>query len=292
MIDTIPSDVRTRIDRHLDAVETQLNAASIPRRQRRAITDDLETQILDMLAAVPKHPPTVADVESVLAQLDPPEAYKEETERPVLQPALATSHAVTGARLNQHAKWGAVCLGFGVVGQLLLFEGAIATDAILSGRFRSPLPLGHALESQWVLILFALPAAITTAVAAIVCPLVATWWGWVATSRIRRSAGSEYGLGLAVLEAVFYPLLVIWGGTLVARHWVVAAIWTGSALTTQQWLQMAYGTLSFVAGAAVMSAAYLWLLWRVTVQPRAMRAPNGWWWYRTPTLARFLTNQR
>ncbi len=77
MSDTLPPEVRTRVDGHLDAVESQLRTAGADRTQRRGIVDDLETQILDMLAAQKKESPGLADVDAVLARLDPPSAYSD-----------------------------------------------------------------------------------------------------------------------------------------------------------------------------------------------------------------------
>ena len=67
-------EVRARLDQHLDAVESALTAAGHSRDHRRAILDDLESQIRDILAA--RSPsPSLADVTAILAQLDPPQAY-------------------------------------------------------------------------------------------------------------------------------------------------------------------------------------------------------------------------
>jgi hypothetical protein len=51
MVSTLPPEVQSRVDAHLDAVEKQLQACGADRAKRRAIVDDLETQILDMLAS-------------------------------------------------------------------------------------------------------------------------------------------------------------------------------------------------------------------------------------------------
>ncbi len=75
MVNTLSAEVQSRIDTHLDAVEKQLAAAGLERTKRRGIVDDLETQILDMLAARSADSPTVTDVDAVLAGLDPPSAY-------------------------------------------------------------------------------------------------------------------------------------------------------------------------------------------------------------------------
>jgi hypothetical protein len=70
----LDQEARARLDAHLDAVEAALAGAGHTREQRRGVVDDLEAQVLDMLAARGESP-ALADVEAVLAQLDPPAAY-------------------------------------------------------------------------------------------------------------------------------------------------------------------------------------------------------------------------
>lgn len=67
--------VRKRIDEHLDAIDRILTDSGMTRSERRNITDDVESQILDMLGARSGDDPTLPDVEAILAELDPPEAY-------------------------------------------------------------------------------------------------------------------------------------------------------------------------------------------------------------------------
>ena len=69
-------EARVRLDAHLDAVERALIASGHSRESRRGIVDDLEAQILDMLAAKSQNP-ALEDVEAVLGTLDPPAAYGE-----------------------------------------------------------------------------------------------------------------------------------------------------------------------------------------------------------------------
>ena len=66
---------RQRIDRHLDAVDQALQAGGVGRGERRQIADDLQNQILEMLAARAGKTPKLADIEAILTELDPPEAY-------------------------------------------------------------------------------------------------------------------------------------------------------------------------------------------------------------------------
>jgi hypothetical protein len=68
------AEVRSRIEAHLDAVESVLVAAGHTRAARLAVVDDLEAQILEMLNQSGATP-TEADVEAVLGRLDAPAAY-------------------------------------------------------------------------------------------------------------------------------------------------------------------------------------------------------------------------
>jgi len=74
---TLDDKVQSRIDAHLDAVEKVLMRDGATRSERRAITDELETQVRDMLATqvnggTLKH----SDIDDVLQKLDPPSAYR------------------------------------------------------------------------------------------------------------------------------------------------------------------------------------------------------------------------
>jgi hypothetical protein len=291
MIDSLPTDVRARIDRYLDAVDTQLSATGMTRQQRRAVTDDLETQILDMLASAQKQPPAVTDVEEIIARMDRPEAYAEA--RPNAQPSPAVSAAARRAGLNSDAKWGAAFIGLAVASQLLVFEAVRllvlpVIRALNGGDGEVPAPPAL---TQWVAVTLA-AVAIPSVVVATIGPIVGTVCGWLATRRIRQSGRTETGLGLAVLVAVFYPLLAIWGGTFVFRNWVVRTNWPPGDLAPDR-LAIAYVTLSFVVGAALLSATYLWVLWRLTEHAQwTASASSGSRGYHTPMLARLLPSRR
>jgi len=69
----ISADVRALLDSHLDAVESSLSAAG-NRETRKAITEDLQAQIFEMLAESSSNP-TVEDLEEILARIDPPASY-------------------------------------------------------------------------------------------------------------------------------------------------------------------------------------------------------------------------
>ena len=58
------------------------------------------------------------------------------------------------------------------------------------------------------------------AVAAVAGPILVTGLGWVAVERIRGSNGRLYGTALAVIEALLFPLLMIWIETYAFENWV------------------------------------------------------------------------
>lgn len=130
----LSSEARAPIDAYLDAVEQALRASGMDRGARRSITDDLETQILETLAARAGPRPTPADVQGVLAGLDPPEAYADaerggaaqgaERQPPIpLPPPSAKPAPLSGApprRLSRTALVGAI---WGCVGLLIAVPG-------------------------------------------------------------------------------------------------------------------------------------------------------------------------
>ena len=70
--------VRRCIDEHLDSIEEVLRGTGMARSERQNILDDVETQIVEMLAARTHGRPTVEDAKAVIAELDPPESYASE----------------------------------------------------------------------------------------------------------------------------------------------------------------------------------------------------------------------
>jgi hypothetical protein len=98
------AEVRARVDAHLEAVEQVLVATGHTREARRAVVDDLEAQILEMLSQSGAEP-TVADVEAVLGRLDAPAAYGEG--------AKAVGVGTAGVRKPRYSRtaiWGLVCV--------------------------------------------------------------------------------------------------------------------------------------------------------------------------------------
>ncbi len=73
----LPDTLRQMIDARLDNVERALIVSGTNRIDRRQIVSAIEDQIMEMLSQVVEEEPTRDDVLSILAKLDPPEAYLE-----------------------------------------------------------------------------------------------------------------------------------------------------------------------------------------------------------------------
>jgi hypothetical protein len=262
MTNLLSPAVRAQIDAHLDAVESQLQAAGATRERRRAITDDLETQILDMLEHGNERPASVAGIDAILGRLDPPQAYASEAAWPATARSIAAPGSPAKPQVARLVRQGARWIAFGVFGQLVLLAAAGAVRRGLEG---GPIFSVH-IESVVLrnivsspMFLVALVAiAITGAVAAVVGPVVGTRCGWSATSRLRRHAAGESDPPLAVAEALFYPLAFIWVTGYATWSWM------SRVLGYQDAAQKLSMTLSCIVAAASLSAGAAWLLWRTT----------------------------
>jgi hypothetical protein len=271
----LPPDARSRVDAYLDAIEEVLDRSGRPRGQRRAITDEVEAQIMEMLAERAGFAPSVGDVEAVLADLDPPEAYAEEAagERPAAAAPPAAPSPPPRPRLSRAAIVG-VCwapLALLLVPALLVFlypafqeterpappheaapapegvrpreeavppaspEGAAPEAAEAGGgrelstaeRWRHEVEGGtanreaalaarraeaHARERvargahlSWAAVIVLAPLALL----GLTAPFGTTILGIVAIAHIRHAGGRLYGMGLALFDALLFPLLLL-----------------------------------------------------------------------------------
>jgi hypothetical protein len=141
----LTADARQRLNKHLDAVEAVLLAAVRSREQRRAVIDDLETQILDMLAQRTPRPST-ADVEAVLASLDPPSRYAEGSPSVVPPSVPAPLASGSAPRWSRTAAAAMICavlsvliLGASLAGQWLNTRPAPSLMTTSYDHFRDAL---------------------------------------------------------------------------------------------------------------------------------------------------------
>jgi hypothetical protein len=262
MSDTQPPEVRARVDVHLDAVESHLRTAGADRTKWRGIVDDLETQILDMLAAQKKESPSLADVDAVLARLDPPSAYSDKQSWPAEPHSALATARIGEPRLCREAVRGAWCLVASFAGLILV---VLEFTAVNMHRGAPPplAPFWYQALTRGLLV--------AGAVAAVAGPVLATGLGWVAVERIRGSNGRLYGTALAVIEALLFPLLIIWIATFGFENWLEFIQFGGRAVVgrltgMEQDKLIAYRVIGIVC-AVVLSAGLAWIL-RTSTGPK------------------------
>jgi hypothetical protein len=228
---TVNPEVRARLDAHLDAVEKTLVGANFTRERRRGVVDDLEAQILDILAGK-SEVPTVAELEEILGKLDPPAAYGEgagragataaapaaaprQTTIPTAPPILATSTGpATPARYSRTAIWGLVLILVGLlplpvmaVGALLFKQVTRVPSAVhFEGGPEAPVFVQHGSIIPWGASIL---GGLMICTFSLVGPLTGTILGWIAFAQIRGSGGRLRGTGLALFDGLFYPAMLL-----------------------------------------------------------------------------------
>ncbi|MCX5670116.1 MAG: hypothetical protein NTU94_02190 [Planctomycetota bacterium] len=202
----LPPEVRSKVDAHLDAVEQALRRSGAGREEARSITDDVETQILDMLTTrAAGRTPTVEDASAVLAQLDPPEAYTGSAEaRTGAGEAQAVVLPAAPPRPPAKPKFCRTALlallGFVPIPVFVML-------AITLGPFVArvqPVPGGaQAVPSVFRIFICC------DVIPLIAIPLIGMLWttilGIVAIFQIHRAKGQRRGMGLAIFDAVAAP---------------------------------------------------------------------------------------
>ena len=71
----LSSSVQVEIEAHLDEVDRVLQQSQVSRSERRALCDELECQIMDILSQRCSHDPAIADVRALLAEMDAPSSF-------------------------------------------------------------------------------------------------------------------------------------------------------------------------------------------------------------------------
>ncbi len=200
----LATDVTRRLDAHLDAVDKALGQTGLARAERRQITDDLQAQILDMLEKRVSEAPTLADLEAVLVELDPPEAYAESAEEPELHAEFLSLPVFAGpTRFSRRAIIGALWAPLFILLLAIPWVQALKTDgAQLAERaqWTSTSAAGPHGMPMWIWLALAL---------ALSAPFATTTLGLMAVSDIRHSRGAVTGLPLALFDALLFPLALL-----------------------------------------------------------------------------------
>jgi len=130
----LDEDARRQIDKHLDSIDEALRNADMSRSERQNILDDVETQIVEMLAARTQGNPTVDDVKAVIAELDPPESY-------AAAPEGSQARGLdSGSRGTAHGRWtlDKVALACSIGGVVVTVLLALIGRFVLGGAATTP----------------------------------------------------------------------------------------------------------------------------------------------------------
>ena len=125
----ISSEAQQCIDEHLDAIDDALRSNGIARSERQNVLDDVQTQILEMLADQCKGAPNPEDARALIAEMDPPESYASELADPRLNPEEAKqAMAAKGSSLLDKLALALCVLGVFVPPTLWLYFSSQITD--------------------------------------------------------------------------------------------------------------------------------------------------------------------
>lgn len=194
-------EARKLIDGHLDAIDRALADSGVSRSERRNVTDDVESQIIQMLGDDDEGDTAVANVKAILAELDPPEAYTAESGSE--RPALAK---VAPPRFSRAALYGGVWAGFSFLAAFLWF----CTHKVSAEPDQGDAGLDWL---RYALVIFVLIPGMTA-------PIGTTVLGLVSVGHIRHSPGRLHGLPLALADALLFPLLVLDVLIYVVGEWI------------------------------------------------------------------------
>jgi len=115
---------------------------------------------------------------------------------------------------------------------------------------------------------------------ALTAPVGATILGWVAVSQIRRSAGRLRGLGLAVFDGLFFPLLTLDGliaGAVVLGFRIFAQSlrhFASSAIGLPSWMLM-LGVFGILGILVLLHYLIVRRVWRAVSQPQQVPADSS-----------------
>jgi hypothetical protein len=227
--------IDTRINQYLDAVRAQLSGLS--HDEVEGIIDDLRTHIDSSIQAHGDQP-TLENVKAVLEEMDPPESFA---------PDLEDTVGVV-PKVSRPAIWGAGFLPFGILIAILFLVPAVSANySIVDG-----VPTGNLPETtwwQWLLRFTILPLGIAS-------PFVTTILGLVSLSQIRASKGKLIGKPLALIDALFYPLLVFDGLFVALLFLIIASIPDGHLALTETMALMGY-ILVVIIDLIIVAVAWL-----------------------------------
>jgi len=227
--------VESRINQYLDAVREQLSG--LTQDEVDSIIDDLRGHI-DAAMQAHGDQSTLENVEAVLVEMDPPESFAPDLDE--------TTEVVP--KVSRSAIIGAVLLPFGILMAIVsLMPVSSATFSTVDGVTASNLP--GTTWWQWLLRLTVLPLGI-------ISPFATTILGFISISQIRASKGKLVGKPLALIDALFYPILVFDGLLIAFMFMIIATIPDGHLALTKSLALLSY-ILVIIVDLIIVAIAWL-----------------------------------
>ncbi len=126
-VTSFPAKLQQRIDAHLDAIDRVLAESGLPSHDRVAIVGEVEHQVREILAdrCPGGAAPSIADVEAVLSELDPPESYAD-------RDAQASIAAPSPSPIAGRVSLGMTLVGFALVIAMMIIAAGVEQAMSLS----------------------------------------------------------------------------------------------------------------------------------------------------------------
>ena len=204
---SLSNDLQAIVDNRLDAIDQNLLRAGLPRHQRRAVVEEVENQILEMLSRLEVTEYTRADVLAVLAKLDPPEAYVPED-----APGRAAAEGVAAVERVSAAARAGVQASVAAAGHVVERVKAEWNPAWLA-CFAAGLGVFTLFLSAMYLAIIG-PEHDSAVLGVLLLMLMAgtsTLLGALSLFYLRRSKEQKLALAAALLATLLYPLLILDG---------------------------------------------------------------------------------
>jgi tRNA A-37 threonylcarbamoyl transferase component Bud32/predicted anti-sigma-YlaC factor YlaD len=180
---------------------------------------------------------SLADAKATVEKLAQPSTTAHKTEAPpaIVPPAPpVSSHRRMSKMALAGAAWAFACLPFALI-SLVIAEGA---QFVGGGRPDSAFQMLLLLIARWGTFtsrgtpLWQTVLEITILAVGLTAPFGVTILGYAALTQILDSAGRLYGLGMALFDALFFPLLIVDGLIFVLALFIMSAFatWLGGPL--------------------------------------------------------------
>ncbi|MEM8784130.1 MAG: hypothetical protein AAGE65_14940 [Planctomycetota bacterium] len=221
----LPEEVQATFDAHLDAVDAVLVRYGQSRSQRSAVTDELDGQLRDMLAArCEGRAPSVEDAEAVLSEVEPAEAFARKSIDLDASPSTGfTGFAEDDGPPPKTSGWAIAGLVFNALTILAIPMPALLTLIYVLSLSQTDYTGQPQARQGAVMMIFSTLGPILIG---LMLGALAVACGIVAMGKIKAAPRHVGGWGLAVFDVVFVPFWV-------ASGLLCVLVWSGMYLGLQ-----------------------------------------------------------